>query len=263
MSCPDWPALAACRDQDSEGDHRWQRALEHLDGCPSCREAAYAAEPTLVFRRLPAIETTDDDTRAMQQAVAAMRRAQPLVEPEARGRRSRRGRGRPAVWLRRAAAVIVVPLAAVLLFQATDLSDVGSTPDAVVTSPDLYFDVQVLRADLEVIAQADVTSREGESVTSALGDGFEVSFKAGQVDDDGRLRLEGFRIAPRAPVAAAKGRQIEADPLLEPGRRREAEPIFYATLNLWLGQPLTLIVAQEESLVVAVTCRRNRVTAVP
>ncbi len=255
MSCPDWPALAARRDQDTEGGELWQRAVGHLDACPSCREAAYAAEPTLVFRRLPSLEPSADDTLAMQQAVAAMRRAQPLVEPAAGGRRALRDRGRPAAWLRRAAAIVVVPLAAILLFQFSGV-DLPADPPAVtaVSSPDLHFDVRVLKSDLEVIARADVTSREGESVTSTLGDRFEMRFKTGAVDDDGRLRLEGFRIAP---VSANKSRRHESDALPEGGRRRESEPIFHATLNLWLDQPLTLIVAQEESLVVAVTCRRG------
>ena len=145
-----------------------------------------------------------------------------------------------------------MPFAAVLLFQFMDTAP-ADDPAAIaaVASPDLHFDVQVLKSDLEVIARADLTSREGESVTSTLGDRFEVSFKAGSVDDDGRLRLEGFRIVP---VSANKGPRYEAAPL-EPGQRREPEPMFHATLNLWLDQPLTLIVAQEESLVVAVTCR--------
>ncbi len=141
-------------------------------------------------------------------------------------------------------------------------TDLSNDPPSVAApaSSELLFDVQVLKADLEVIARTELTALEGESVAATLGDRFEVAFKAGSVGDDGRLRLEGFRIAP---VSANKSRRYEADRLLEPGERRESEPMLHATLNLWLDQPLTLIVAQEESLVVAVTCRREGLSSSP
>ena len=88
MSCPDWKTLAVWReDSRAEEPAEWQDALAHLDrGCPSCRRAAVAADPTLVFRRLaapgdraavyeptPAQEASD--VEAMRRAVAAMRAA--------------------------------------------------------------------------------------------------------------------------------------------------------------------------------------------
>ncbi|HYO16729.1 MAG TPA: hypothetical protein VE685_26325 [Thermoanaerobaculia bacterium] len=80
MSCPDWTALAAHRhDRRGVEPDGWQTALEHFDSCPACRREALAADPTLLFRRLPEIARTPDDEEAevhsMRQAVAAMRSA--------------------------------------------------------------------------------------------------------------------------------------------------------------------------------------------
>lgn len=260
MSCPDWPTLTARRDQDSEGELSWERALEHFDGCGRCRAAACAAEPTLIFRRLPKLTPDAEEVRAMQAAVASMRRAQPLVEP-----RSRRRSGH-FVQLRVAATVAVV-VAASLLYGLQDRR--GTAPDialpeallaADAAAGDLRFDIQVLRAsstgtlpsflryeDFELLAQASVSSRPGDDVSSPLGDRFTVSFKAGEVQPDGRLRLEGFQIRTRAP--AVKGRQLEP------------QQVVNANLNLWLERPLTWTLAQDsatqEALVVAITCRRR------
>ncbi len=89
MSCPDWQTLAAWRDEPrAEEPAEWSDALAHLDrGCPSCRRAAVAADPTLVFRRLAAVpETTPaqeaSDAEAMRRAVAAMRAASRVESPE-------------------------------------------------------------------------------------------------------------------------------------------------------------------------------------
>ena len=76
MSCPDWTALAARRDDG------WAAAVEHFDGCTLCRREALLADPLLVFRRLPAAELTPAEERAeveaVRQAVAAMRTAERL-----------------------------------------------------------------------------------------------------------------------------------------------------------------------------------------
>jgi hypothetical protein len=51
-------------------------ALDHLDGgCQACRDAAYAADPTLVFRRAPTIEATAGEIADLQASVRAMIRA--------------------------------------------------------------------------------------------------------------------------------------------------------------------------------------------
>lgn len=76
MSCPDWTALAVRRDDG------WEAAVEHFDGCTLCRREALAADPLLVFRRLPASELTPAEEQAeidaVRQAVTAMRKAERL-----------------------------------------------------------------------------------------------------------------------------------------------------------------------------------------
>ena len=94
MSCPDWTALAVRRDDG------WEAAVEHFDGCTLCRREALAADPLLVFRRLPAAELTPGEEQAeidaVRQAVAAMRTAERLER-----RRSFAG------WRRWAAAAVL------------------------------------------------------------------------------------------------------------------------------------------------------------
>ena len=94
MSCPDWTALAARRDDD------WTAAVEHFDGCTLCRREALAADPLLVFRRLPVAELSPAEEQAeiegVRQAVAAMRTAERLE-----------GRRRFAGWRRWAAAAVL------------------------------------------------------------------------------------------------------------------------------------------------------------
>ncbi len=91
MSCPDWTALAVRRDDG------WAAAVEHFDGCTLCRREALAADPLLVFRRLPAADLSPAEEQAeiegVRQAVAAMRKAERLE-----------GRWSGARWRRWAAA---------------------------------------------------------------------------------------------------------------------------------------------------------------
>lgn len=95
MSCPDWTALAARRDEDD-----WAAAVEHFDDCTLCRREALAADPLLIFRRLPVAELPPAEEQAeiagVRQAVAAMRKAERLE-----------GRRRFAGWRRWAAAAVL------------------------------------------------------------------------------------------------------------------------------------------------------------
>jgi hypothetical protein len=104
-SCPDWRRLdPAARDRahavSAEAlldSARWEEALRHLDGgCQRCWQEALAADPTLVFRRLPAPELTAaaeaEEVEAARLAVGAMRTASRL---ERRGRTAARGLERP------------------------------------------------------------------------------------------------------------------------------------------------------------------------
>ena len=101
MSCPDWISAVAARERGEEPAD-WAGMVEHLDGCKECRSEALAADPLLVFRRLPGVELTAAEERseieAMQQAVAAMRAAE---------RVSATRRWSVAGWRRWAAAAVL------------------------------------------------------------------------------------------------------------------------------------------------------------
>lgn len=112
MSCPNWSALAAHRNDlkrfrretEPEG---WTAALAHFDSCAICRRQALAADPTLVFRRMPVPELTPaqelDEVAAVRQAVAAMRTASRLDALEGRRPRMVSFSG----WKRWAAAAVL------------------------------------------------------------------------------------------------------------------------------------------------------------
>lgn len=100
MSCPDWTGLVALRERAESETPEWSEAMAHLDACPRCRREALAADPLLVFRRLPAPEMPEGEERAeaeaMRQAVAAMRTARRVES-----------RRRFAGWRRWAAAAVL------------------------------------------------------------------------------------------------------------------------------------------------------------
>lgn len=69
--------------QDEPGG--WTEAVAHLEGCDSCREVAVELDPSLLFQRLAAPIPSLDETKevaSMQQAVAALRRADRIERPE-------------------------------------------------------------------------------------------------------------------------------------------------------------------------------------
>ncbi len=103
--------------------------------------------------------------------------------------------------------------------------------------------------DYRVLAEAGVTSQEGEDVTYDLGQTYSVSFRPGTVMAGQRVKLEGFRIVKKVKGPSNKGRQLAP---------RE---LFHATLNLWLGRPFNLVLAHDESrqeaLMVAISCQRR------
>ncbi|HZF10181.1 MAG TPA: hypothetical protein VFE33_15440 [Thermoanaerobaculia bacterium] len=107
VACPDWRALTAHRidplgrrGRETDEPAGWTEALAHLDGCPDCRRAALEADPTLLFRRLPALPPPVLDlapaalaaeVESIRLAVAGMRTARRLAPPPERSllRRSR------------------------------------------------------------------------------------------------------------------------------------------------------------------------------
>ena len=133
MSCPDWTALVALRERAADAANSanaaepagWAEAVAHLDACPRCRREAMAADPLLVFRRLPVAEMPEAveqaEAESMRQAVAAMRTARRLES-----RRSFAG------WRRwAAAAVLTVASLAVGRDKApVTLSPAAAVPEA-------------------------------------------------------------------------------------------------------------------------------------
>jgi hypothetical protein len=99
VSCLDWPRLVALRESAEAEPAEWTEAMAHFDACPRCRREAVAADPLLVFRRLPAVEMPEVEERAeaeaMRQAVSAMRTARRLESH------------RHAGWRRWAAAAVL------------------------------------------------------------------------------------------------------------------------------------------------------------
>ncbi len=80
MSCrehphTDWRTLIARRDESGEDPAGWDDAMARVDTCDDCRRLALMADPSLVFRRLPRVETGPADVESMRQAVASLRRA--------------------------------------------------------------------------------------------------------------------------------------------------------------------------------------------
>lgn len=149
MSCPNWSALAAHRNDprrfrretEPEG---WPEALAHFDSsCSACRRQALAADPTLVFRRMPVAELSPaqemDEVAAVRQAVAAMRTASRLEALDTRPR--------PASfsgWKRWAAAAVLAAASLSIgrdqgtIFQQPKMSgaDLPSAVETVNLSPD-------------------------------------------------------------------------------------------------------------------------------
>lgn len=114
---------------------------------------------------------------------------------------------------------------------------------------------ELLRYDsYQVLAEAAVTSSEGQRVTYSLGQSYSVSFRLGTIlggsqANGERLRLEDFRIVKHVRNPSNKGRQLEP------------QELFRATLNLWIDRPFNLVLTQDtarqEALMVAISCRRE------
>ncbi len=107
----------------------------------------------------------------------------------------------------------------------------------------------------ELLARTELSLKEGEAVTYALGDRYSVSFRPGTILADRRMRLQDFEILQRSPESANKSRRLEPHRLVQ------------THLNLWMDQVFVLAVAQKDGgandgvLMVAITCRREEPSA--
>jgi hypothetical protein len=159
VSCPNWSALSAHRnDRRATEPEGWTEALAHFDSCSVCRRQALAADPTLVFRRMPVVEPTPaqelDEVAAVRQAVAAMRTASRL---DARPRSASIFLGSRRGWKRWAAAAVLA-LASLSL---------GQDPVAIPKPPELSGADQPLIEGLN-LPDARVYQYGGEDVAVAL-----------------------------------------------------------------------------------------------
>ncbi len=91
-----------------------------------------------------------------------------------------------------------------------------------------------------VLAESGLDTEEGQDVSDEVGGLYGVSFRLGSVFEDERIQLRDFRI-------------WHAD-------RKIEKPLLRATLNLWLGKPKVLGLANSESsdqaLMVVLNCER-------
>lgn len=91
-----------------------------------------------------------------------------------------------------------------------------------------------------LIARSGLETREDEGVTHEIGHRYGLSFRPGTLMAGDRLRLHDFKIWRVG--------------------QEDAEPLIEATLNLWLGKPKVLGLANSESseraLMVVLTCEK-------
>ncbi|RMH16505.1 MAG: hypothetical protein D6696_17955 [Acidobacteria bacterium] len=126
-------------------------------------------------------------------------------------------------------------------------ADSGGTVDPGVPAEVVQRLGTYLRYDgYRLLAKAGITSREGEDVTYALGDGYNLSFRAGTVLAGQKLKLHDFRIQRKPPATG-------------PDKSRQPEPreLIHSSLNLSREKLFTMILTREagpaEALVVAIT----------
>lgn len=105
IACRECRAIVAERAADPAVDPaRWPEARTHLAACRACREAALAADPTVLFQFLPPVEIEHSEIADMGRAVATLVRASEIE----------RRAPRRAAWTGRAAAAAAIATLALL-----------------------------------------------------------------------------------------------------------------------------------------------------
>jgi len=116
------------------------------------------------------------------------------------------------------------------LLRASDRPGPGSAPEAIVGR---------LRDHLrwksyEQLAQVEISSREGETVTYALGSRYGVSFRPGALVEE-TLRLNRFRIVRKPPISPRTTNK---------SRQPEPRELIRTDLNLWREKQFTLVLSE-------------------
>jgi hypothetical protein len=133
-----------------------------------------AADPTLLFQRLPAPEIAEEDVAAMQQAVASMRRTRSIEQPSARGFAS----WKPShAWS--VAATLALLLAGTWLMRDSWISPPGSG---------------------EQMAGLDGAQQEATSIAAGFTESVSPAEAGGSAQDEAVVHLKGPRPGPTSPV---------------------------------------------------------------
>lgn len=94
----------------------------------------------------------------------------------------------------------------------------------------------------ELEAQAQLSTEEGQAAVFEMGGDYQVSFRLGTLQQDGRVKLSGFQLARK-------------------GAARKAPNLIHTNLNLWLDKTVSLGLAKSETsreaLMLVLTLRRD------
>jgi hypothetical protein len=113
-----------------------------------------------------------------------------------------------------------------------ELARVSPAPSSVGISPDLLERLhQLFRYEtFRLVARSRIATREGESVTYSMGDGYELAFRPGTSLDGRRLKLAGFAMRQGGGDAGVEVREL-----------------VRTAVNLRLEQPVILGLTRAES----------------
>jgi hypothetical protein len=161
MDCHDARRLLEQGDAAPETER--DAALEHLDRCAECAAMGPSLDPLLLFRRLPELEVSANETARMREAVAVLRRAPGGIAP------TEPAPPRAGLALRLAAAIVAAgglwlapgPLDSTLPGEPAPaaLADAVVLPEylpSVETISDAYVATQITEHDLTLVILANV-----------------------------------------------------------------------------------------------------------
>ena len=161
MDCHD--ARRLLEQGDAAPENERDDALEHLDRCAECAAIGPSLDPLLLFRRLPELEVSTNETARMREAVAVLRRAPGGIAP------AEPAPARAGLALRLAAAIVAAgglwlapgPLDSTLPGEPAPAALAGAVelPEylpSVETISDAYVATQITEHDLTLVILANV-----------------------------------------------------------------------------------------------------------